>query len=188
MKRETIPSPPGIISNLLHDKYPIKSTVLLSNPTGEFFVSTDVTGPIVLISGGIGATPMMSILNDLAAKGFGARKVTWVQSVKKRKDLVFGKRIEALVQDFPDSLRAATFFTDESVSVEKDEAGVYTGRIDFASSGLPEGVKEMLHLGDETAHYYICGPGPFMTASENGLKNPKCGVDAGRIHMETFVE
>ena len=76
VKREARPvTPPGIVSNWLHDQASPDTVLKVAPPAGEFFLDEKDDGPVVLLSGGVGLTPMMSMLEVIVASGSG--RPTW---------------------------------------------------------------------------------------------------------------
>src|SRR5690606_19850118 len=71
VKRESsrMTAPGGLVSNLLHDQFQEGDEIEISPPFGDFMLHDDRTTPAVLISGGVGITPMLSMLNTLVARG-----------------------------------------------------------------------------------------------------------------------
>ena len=70
VKREARPvTPPGIVSNWLHDQASPDTVLKVAPPAGEFFLDEKEDGPVVLLSGGVGLTPMMSMLEAIVASG-----------------------------------------------------------------------------------------------------------------------
>src|SRR4051794_26366071 len=67
--------PPGIVSNWLHDHASPGTLLKVAPPAGEFFLDEKDDGPAVLLSGGVGLTPMMSMLEAIVASGSG--RPTW---------------------------------------------------------------------------------------------------------------
>ncbi|KXG48592.1 Globin [Penicillium griseofulvum] len=172
---------PGCISNILHDTCNIGDVLKVSHPYGDFFLSTtdsETGNPIVLISAGVGLTPLTSMLNTLISKSAATRKLHFIHGARSSGARAFKEHISELPKQFP-SIRA-TFFTSHPSEGEKEgEDFDHAGRVDLAK--LKD---EDLFLDDAKTDYYICGPGKFMTDIESGLKAK--GVGADRIKMELF--
>ncbi|KAI0859932.1 globin-like protein [Xylaria cubensis] len=167
---------PGLISNMLHDEFKEGDVVELTHPTGEFFVKVEEETPIVLISAGVGITPMVSILNSAIAAG-SSRKIS----------LVHGAR-NSEVRAFADTLKRASEKPNVQATVflstvkEKDVKGVdydFEGRVN-----LKKVDPERLFTNDLTTHYYVCGPTSFMTDVQKYLVDE--GVSQDRVHLEIF--
>ncbi|KAJ5130061.1 uncharacterized protein N7515_006100 [Penicillium bovifimosum] len=172
---------PGYLSNVLHDTFNVGDTLQVSHPCGDFFLSpgdSQSAHPIVLVSAGVGLTPLTSILNTLTSQSSSSRKLHFIHGARSSGARAFKDHISALPKDFP-SLRA-TFFT--SHPSEADTEGVdydHVGRVDLSKLADQD-----LFLDDAKTEYYICGPDKFMTDMESSLKAK--GVSADRIKMELF--
>ncbi|KAJ5550210.1 hypothetical protein N7535_001852 [Penicillium sp. DV-2018c] len=172
---------PGYISNVLHDTFNVGDTLKVSHPCGDFFLSpsdAQTAHPVVLLSAGVGLTPLTSILNTLTSKSSSSRKLHFIHGARSSGARAFKDHISALSKKLP-SLRA-TFFT--SNPSEADKEGVdyhHIGRVDLTKLDDQD-----LFLDDPKAEYYICGPEKFMTDVQSTLQAK--GVSAGRIKMELF--
>jgi nitric oxide dioxygenase len=169
----------GLISNMLHDGYKEGDVVELSHPHGEFFLDpSDVSkegAPAVLISAGIGATPLMSMLHALAKPSAVRRPVSWVHTSKTRATHPFAEEAAAAVGQLKD--RASTH-----VHVRQEtDGGEKKPMLDVAALGR-EG---KLHVSDTRAEYFICGPEQFMRDVRRTLRG--LGVDKSRIFLELFA-
>lgn len=170
---------PGYISNLLHDTFEIGDVLQVSHPAGDFFLSVSkAESPIVLISAGVGLTPLTSMVNTLTSEAPASRKLHFIHGARTSAGRAFKDHISQLSKLSPPI--QATFFT--SHITEEDKEGVdyhHVGRVDLAKLSEKE-----LFLDDDTTEYYICGPEKFMTHIESSLKSK--GVSANRIKMELF--
>ncbi|KAJ5280479.1 hypothetical protein N7478_005851 [Penicillium angulare] len=169
--------PAGRISNVLHDSLPVGSELEVSMPFGDFVLDINATTPAVLISGGVGLTPMMSMLNTIISQQGQARKVVFVHAARNRHVHAMKDALERIVRE-NSSVRRVVFYEDVE---ESDREGVdydYVGRVDLGKSE----VRQEVVLPD--ADYYICGPQPFMKAQSDSLVS--LGVNSERIHMEVF--
>ncbi|KAB5585720.1 globin-like protein [Coniochaeta sp. 2T2.1] len=176
---------PGMVSNLLHAKYAVGDEVELSHPQGEFFVDPEEKGkegvPAVLISAGVGATPMMAILQSLTKEDAKAKRpVSWIQGARNSRSLPFSDAVKEIARR-RENVSANVFLTSVN---DEDKAGVdyHFGqtRIDFHKLDA-EGD---LFLADKRAEYFICGPQPFMVQMHKALVDR--GVAEERIRLEVF--
>ncbi|AEO70184.1 uncharacterized protein THITE_2121250 [Thermothielavioides terrestris NRRL 8126] len=168
---------PGLVSNMLIDHMTPGSTVELSHPAGEFFLDVNNTStmPIVLISAGVGVTPMVAIANTVAQTQPG-RPVSWIHS--SRHSVPFAEHLAQLQRENP-NFRTCIFKTRVTSS---DVAGVtydYGCRMDLAKLDPQD-----LHLQNSGTEYYICGPEQFMLDISEYLEAR--GVAAARIKLELF--
>ncbi|MBU9560785.1 NO-inducible flavohemoprotein [Burkholderia multivorans] len=167
------PYPPGYVSCLLHDHVNVGDEVRLAAPYGCFHIDVDASTPIVLISGGVGLTPMISMLKRA------------IQDPKRQVVFVHGARNSG-VHAMRDRLReTARTHTNFSLIVFYDDPlpQDLPGR-DYDHAGLVDvnAIKDAILLPD--ADYYICGPVPFMRLQHDALK--QLDVPEARIHYEVF--
>lgn len=168
-------SPAGRISNVLHQDTPKGAEIDVSNPYGDFTLDTETDVPAVLISGGVGLTPMISMLGTLVESA-KSRPVVFVHGVRSGKVHAMKKYLSHIIKENPQVSKAIFY---EEVSQDTDKKGVdydYEGRIDLSS------IKDQVLLPD--ANYYLCGPIPFMQLQQKTLEG--LGVPAEKIHSEVF--
>lgn len=165
--------PHGLISTHLHESLNIGDSVLVHLPAGEF-VLQDSERPVVLLSGGVGITPMISMLGALVQRS-PARPVLFVHAALNREVHAFRDHVNA-VSDTHAQVRKQIYYTqvgpDDQLGVDYDVAGLL--RRETLSPALPEG----------DAEYYYCGPTGFTHAVETLLDD--LGVRAERRFTETF--
>jgi len=171
---------PGLISNLMHDTKDEGDIIRVSHPVGDFFLQTESNpdAPLVLLSGGVGLTPLMAMLSSLIAQK-SSRPVSWIHGARSASARAFTDQIRTLAQSRDDL--QVTLFEDHPEEHE------IPGR-DYNFSGVVD-LKQLddektLFLHDTRAQYYICGPPRFMSKMESDLIER--GVDTGRLHMEKF--
>ncbi|QGR85721.1 NO-inducible flavohemoprotein [Burkholderia multivorans] len=167
------PYPPGYVSCLLHDHVNVGDEVRLAAPYGCFHIDVDASTPIVLISGGVGLTPMISMLKRA------------IQDPKRQVVFVHGARNSG-VHAMRDRLReTARTHTNFRLIVFYDDPlpQDLPGR-DYDHAGLVDvnAIKDAILLPD--ADYYICGPVPFMRLQHDALK--QLDIPEARIHYEVF--
>ncbi|KAJ5110441.1 hypothetical protein N7532_000976 [Penicillium argentinense] len=171
---------PGYVSNLLHNTKNKGDIVKVSHPAGDFFYTpTEENHPVVLISAGVGLTPLTSILNTLTTKSPAERKLHFIHGARTSKARAFQGHVAGLAKEYP-NLRA-TFFTSQPSG--EDKQGVdydHVGRVDLSKLDSTND----LFLDDFQTEYYICGPDKFMTDTKSSLEG--LGVKADRIKMELF--
>jgi nitric oxide dioxygenase len=171
---ETRKGPAGVISNVLHQHLPEGEEIEVSNPYGDFTLDIDADTPVVLISGGVGLTPMMSMLSNIVQHGRN-RPVVFVHAVRNGKVHAMKEYLAYVIKENPQVSRAI-FYEDVDPG---DRQGVdydYQGRIEL------EKIKDQVILPD--ADYYLCGPVVFMQIEQKALE--ALGVPKERIHSEVF--
>ncbi|KAB5583403.1 globin-like protein [Coniochaeta sp. 2T2.1] len=176
---------PGMVSNLLHAKYAVGDEVELSHPQGEFFVDPEEKGkegvPAVLISAGVGATPMMAILQSLTKEDAKAKRpVSWIQGARNSRSLPFADAVKEIARR-RENVSANVFLTSVN---DEDKAGVdyHFGQTRIDLDKLD--AEGDLFLADNRAEYFICGPQPFMVQMHKALVDR--GVAEERIKLEVF--
>lgn len=169
----------GVISNLLHDSYDEGDTVELSHPHGEFLLDpADVSksgAPVVLVSAGIGATPVLAMLHALAQPSAVARPVSWVHTSRSKATQPFGDEVVATAQQASKAVVATHVHLRQGV----DEEG--KPRLDILSLDR----ERELFVHDQRTEYYICGPEQFMIDIRRKLV--ELGVDRARVFLELFA-
>lgn len=188
VKREEATVPvdmPTLVSNKLHDSFPEGSEVELSHPQGEFFVDpkdqSKAGAPLVLISAGVGATPLMSILDSATQPGATHRPISWIYGSRSRALQPFIEHVKAIRDANPDRVSTRVFLKQLD---DGDQHGVH---YDFGGERLALARTDRdkdLFVSDERAEYYICGPELFM--SEVRAELEQMGVPRERIHLELF--
>ncbi len=178
VKRETGPkadTPKGFVSNLLHDSVDVGSTLEIAPPSGEFFLDINEKHdrPLVLLAGGIGITPVYSILKTALEKMPG-RKIVLVHGSLHEAVQPFRADIESLAKKHA-NLKTCFRYSEPPREGVTRAAGD-TGMIDAAliESCVPE----------KNADYYFCGPKPFMVNMYHQLL--EWGIPASQVHFEFF--
>jgi nitric oxide dioxygenase len=167
------------MSNLLHDTLEPGNELDVAFPFGDFVLEPGV-GPVVLLSAGVGLTPLLAMLNALVAPEQDAasrRPVSWVQAARAPGALAFREHIARLAGDHPEQLKTALFYSYPEGAPTGEH--FVKGRLDLAKLDV-----SLLHLDDEATEYYVCGPEKFMLDMARQLRER--GVSASRIHAEIF--
>jgi 3-ketosteroid 9alpha-monooxygenase subunit B len=152
----------GYASNWLCDNAHAGMKIHVLAPSGTFVPKTLDTD-FLLLAAGSGITPMMAILKSALAGGCG--KVVLVYANRDENSVIFGGPLRDLTAKYPDRLTVVHWL--ETVQGLPSAAAL-------ASVAAP-------YIGRDA---YICGPGPFMAAAEEALKNSHAAVD--KIHIEVF--
>jgi nitric oxide dioxygenase len=177
---------PGLMSNLLHEKYQVGDEVELSAPAGEFFLDPSdksaAEAPLVLISAGVGATPILAIAQSVLAADSPqhSRPVTWLQASKSSKTLCFRDQVRGLASANP-TMRASIFLDSVGEADVKGQDFDVEGTMDLEKVDA----EADLHVKDDKAEYFICGPEAWMIALRSKLSG--MGVAWDRMHLELFA-
>ncbi|MFP5106081.1 NO-inducible flavohemoprotein [Neobacillus sp. C211] len=174
VKREAgTANPDGMVSNYLHNGVSQGDILKVSAPAGDFVLDTEKNTPVVLLSGGVGLTPMMSMLKTVVEVQ-PERKVTFVHAAVNGN--VHALRDE--VEEVSKLENVHSYFFYDSPTEEDRK----NNRFDVEGYVTREWLKENITTKD--ADFYFCGPVPFMKAINRSLK--ELGVNQERIHFEFF--
>ncbi|WP_160032379.1 NO-inducible flavohemoprotein [Paenibacillus sp. An7] len=173
VKRENgaLNTPDGKVSNYLHNVIKEGDQLLLSAPAGEFKLELNDERPVVLIGGGIGVTPLMSMMST-AVKQQPNRQVTFIHAAQNGKVHAMGSEVKQLEEA---NEHVTTHFC-YSNPLPEDTGYSKAGRIDQAW------LQEIAPTTD--AHFYFCGPLSFMKSIRDSLIS--WGVREEDLHYEFF--
>ena len=155
--------PHGIASSYLNHHLEPGAVLDVAAPRGDF-VLDDGTGPVLLISAGIGVTPVLSMLHQLA-ESRSERDIWWLHGARGPHEHPFAAEAHDLLASLPHA-REHVFYSD-ATPAERRRAHAAAGRLTkevLAGLGIPAG-----------ASAYICGPASFMTDMRDALT--AIGVD-----------
>lgn len=164
--------PAGMVSNQLHDALEVGMRLDLAAPAGEFTLR-DNDAPIVLISAGVGATPLLAMAQTALTKP-SEQPVLFIHACRHGGVHAFKDWVSAQKPDQP-RFRSLTYY-------EHPRHNDILGQ-DFDSAGRLNLLDISERLPDN-AEYYLCGPMPFMHAHKNALVS--LGIDPTRIFTEAF--
>lgn len=164
--------PDGMISNRLHDHVQVGDTIELSSPSGNFVLQNKEEGqPQVFISGGIGQTPLLAMVEDLIFNKNTYQPIVWVHGCRNERVHAFKNRLR--------ELSAANSAFQNHLFYEQQEA---------ENGNIKCGIVDLQQIEDkillEDANYYLCGPAGFIRKQYEYLK--QAGVDPSSIHFEEF--
>lgn len=160
--------PMGKVSTYLHEDVKEGDIIKMTVPSGDFHLDVTHDKPIVLLSGGIGITPMSSMAEFLATKSL-PNKVFMVNCSRCPQAAALGGRFQKLASEHDN-------FTVKTVYDGSDEGD--------AKGHLTTQVLQSFLGESKDAHYYFCGPPAFMVNVRNILG--ELGVPAEQIHYEFF--
>src|SRR6185312_13162713 len=169
VKRE----PRGAASGYLHDSLRVGDRLQTGAPRGAFILG-EAEDPVLLISAGIGATPVLAMLHALAKQRSG-REVWWLQGARSGLDHPFAVEARALLASLPEACTRVYYSRPGEGDVE--------GR-DYDAAGRLSGALLAELDPPRNAEAYLCGPAAFMDEISAGLA--ALGVEASRIHTEPF--
>jgi ferredoxin-NADP reductase len=166
--------PDGAASHFFHDHLHAGNTLQVRAPGGHFYLDADSATPVVLIAGGIGITPMMSMLR-WCAQHQPQRIVHLFYGVRNSAEQAYKAALEDMAGQLP-QLRLQVVY---SRPLAEDKLGVdyqHPGHVDMAllKQTLPHGAHQ----------FYICGPSAMLESLVPGLT--AWGVASADIHFEAF--
>jgi ferredoxin-NADP reductase len=167
VKRE----PGGQMSEHLHAALDVGSTIEVSGPAGAFVLGDHQTRPLVLVSAGIGATPVLAMLQAVAATR-SRREVWWIHGSRNGREHAFRAEVRELLKLLPNGFSHVRYSRPDARDRDHDASGRVT----------PEVLGDLPLPAD--ADYRLCGTAPFVAALEAGLRD--AGVDSDRIASESF--
>ena len=163
----------GEVSSFLH-QLPIGSLVNVTPPAGDFYLDLPLSSPVVLLSAGVGQTPLLSMLNS-ALKQPNDHDIYYLHACLNGQHHAFAEHLKAQRVAHP-NLQSWVWYESPLESDLISE--------DYDQSGL----MVLAHLGQDlpfkTAHFYCCGPTGFMSEMYRQLR--ALNVDESRIHYEHF--
>jgi ferredoxin-NADP reductase/MOSC domain-containing protein YiiM len=168
VKRETY----GAASSYIHSHVTVGDILEIAAPRGAFFL-TDAETPVVLISAGVGVTPLLSMLHTLAATE-SPRQVWWLHAARDQTQQPFAVESGVLLNQLSDSHTRVFYSRPEPA--DQLPANAERGRLSaavIARLGLPR-----------TGDVYLCGPRSFMDDVSAALVG--AGFEHARVHTEIF--
>lgn len=164
----------GAVSGYLKRKVQTGDLLDVSVPRGNFILQPDDDDPVVLLSAGVGATPVLAMLHVLASAG-ATRPVWWLFGARNREDHPFASEARGLLKALPSAKSYVKYSQpghEERIGSDFDASGRLT-IADIARLDIPG-----------SAHFYLCGPPAFIKDLSAGLRAK--GIPVSRIHSEVF--
>lgn len=162
----------GMISNFLHDHVNEGSVLEISAPAGNFTLQNKFSKK-VFISGGIGQTPLLSMLEYLENKTEKQEELVWIHACRNTEVRAFAERIESIAEK-NEQLKQHQFY--DVVDEKLADKNVYEGILDFSK------INHWQFSPD--AEYYVCGPKPFIEKAVKELTANK--INENHIFFEEF--
>jgi ferredoxin-NADP reductase/MOSC domain-containing protein YiiM len=163
----------GVVSSYLYDHVHAGDILEVSAPRGGFTLRSG-DAPVVLLSAGIGATPVLAMLHSLSSAA-SRREIWWIYGARDRAEHPFAKESRGLLETLVNSRSHIVY----SKPISEDKLGV-----DYDSVGhVDTPLLDRLGVARD-ADFYLCGPPSFLRDLTAGLKT--WGADSTRIHTEVF--
>ena len=163
----------GTASGYLHTRLVVGDRLEIGAPRGAFILNR-THAPVLLISAGIGATPVLAMLHALAADR-SEREIWWLHGARSSREHPFAAETRTLLASLPNGRSHVCYSRptrDDVKGVDFDSAGRLTASLIVELDPPPD------------SEAYLCGPTRFMDEISAGLT--ALGLDASRIHTEPF--
>jgi ferredoxin-NADP reductase/MOSC domain-containing protein YiiM len=165
---------PGVSSNYFHDEVIPGTEILTKSPRGKFYLDPNGHNPVVLLSAGVGLTPLISMLDAIVQSG--VNRPTWfVHGARNSNEHAMCSHVRVL-QEENDNVNVHIRY---SKPLPEDVEGT-----DFDDIGHVDIELLKKLLPDKEFDFYLCGPAPFMQSLFNGLID--WGISGDKIHYEFF--
>ncbi|MFC0474583.1 NO-inducible flavohemoprotein [Robertmurraya beringensis] len=177
VKKETSSSehiPNGKVSTYLHDTIQEGDTLEVTAPAGDFVLDVESTGPVVFLSGGVGITPMISMLNTIATQQPN-RKVAFIHAAINGTTHAMHEHVKELSNQSEN----IEYYLCYEKPTEKDLLNKEYTKEGYMDLPWIDSI-----VKDKNASFYFCGPIPFMKTVNNTLK--ELGISSDKIHFEFF--
>ena len=165
--------PEGAASRFLHDSAQVGDVIEAHPPAGDFVIP-DTTSPLVLVSAGVGLTPILSMLHQAVAEQ-GDRPIWFVHGARNGRHHALRDEVDYLVSTNRNAARHVYYSTPD----EKDLIGQ-----DYDVEGRVTSEALLALNAGKDAIYMMCGPAGFVDDLSTGLE--AVGVPSAQIHFETF--
>ncbi len=169
VKRE----PKGLVSGYLHGGIKPGAIIDSRRPAGDFMMTCNIC-PLVLVSAGVGVTPMVSILHTVA-KEKSSRPIWFIHGARDGNHHPLADEVRNIAADVS-NITVHVAYSQPAVT---DKQGIH-----YDSEGRVSGALLADLVQNVDAHYFLCGPTQFMAEIQNSLEQQD--IPADQIHFETF--
>ncbi len=166
--------PPGKVSNFINKHLKVGDNVEAKSPAGSFVLDQQGSLPVVLLAGGIGITPLYSMLEHLAIQNTN-RLVVLFYGVRNGREHTFKDEIATISNRFP-NIHAVTCYSQPDSTDRFDQDYLVNGHVGV------ELLKKL--LPNNQCEFYLCGSPPFMKTIRDGLEEWR--VPDSLIKYEAF--
>lgn len=163
----------GAVSSYLHNHVQAGDVLEVSAPRGGFTLGSG-DSLVVLLSAGIGATPVLAMLHALA-EAASRRQIWWIYGARNRAEHPFAKESRGLLQTLANGRSHIVYSRPDA----EDKPGVDYDSVGHVNTPLLDKIGVA-----RDADFYLCGPPAFLRELTAGLKT--WGADSARIHQEVF--
>lgn len=169
----------GLASGYLHDQIKVGSLLEAKAAQGQFVLDPVQHRPLVLLAAGVGITPLLSMLREVAYQNrrLRRRRTVWlIQSARQQAELAFSRELHELQQQSGETLHWLRVISQPEAGLQEGLDFDLHGRIDI------ELLKAVLPFDDYD--FVLCGPAGFTQALYDGLR--ELNISDSRLHAETF--
>ncbi|MDJ0871612.1 MAG: MOSC domain-containing protein [Gammaproteobacteria bacterium] len=179
IKREPPPTdrpelPPGLSSAYFHDQVDVGTALQVGAPRGRFHLDVDSDRAVVLLSAGVGLTPLLCMMSTIVRSG-SRRRVWFIHGARNGREHAFGPHVQRMARENDNVTAHVRFSRPENDDIPGEDYQS-RGHVDI------ELLKQLLNFDDY--EFYLCGPPPFLKSLYCGLVST--GVAESRIHYEFF--
>ena len=166
--------PPGLASNFFLDQINVGDIIDVKAPSGHFFLDTSSHGPVVLIGGGVGLTPVLSMLNSIVESG-SKRETYFFYGIDNNESHAFKPHLQQIALE-NENVHLFVCYSRPGIDDVEGE--------DFQCGERVSIDLFKQKLGSNNFDFYLCGPPPMMGSLVEGLE--EWGVPEARVHFEAF--
>lgn len=173
-------NPEGLVSRFMHDELKVGDRIRLGAPGGKFYFDDQQSNAVLLIAGGVGITPLMSILRHLTDRSWPGN-IYFINAIRSQDDRIYETELSSLANRF-ENLHVLTCFSQSkpsarvAISSERwQEKSGYVSADDLLA--FVPGLREL--------PIFLCGPDPMMQAVRKTIAS--LGVPNENISTEEFV-
>ena len=167
-------APAGLVSNYFHDNLNESDIVDVKAPSGQFYIDMFAKGPVVLIAGGVGITPVLSMLNALIEVE-SQREIWFFLGVRNKKEHLMKEHLE-MVEKANANVNLKIFYSSPEETDIKD--------VDYHVQGRVTVDNFKPFLSSNNYDFYICAPPQMIKDLRSDLAD--WGVPKANIHFEAF--
>ena len=167
-------APPGLVSNHFHESINENDILDVKAPSGQFFLDINAKGPVVLLAGGVGITPVLSMLNALVEVD-SQREIWFCLGVRNKKEHIMKEHLEKVAKENP-NVNLQVFYSSPAETDFKEKDYHIEGRVKVSSL--------IDLLPSNNYDFYICAPPPMVEDLRKDLA--AWGVPKTSIHFEAF--
>ncbi len=173
-------NPEGTVSRYMHDELKVGDKIRIGAPGGKFFFDDLQSQAVVLIAGGVGITPLMSMLRNLTDRSWHG-SIYFINAIRTHRDMIFEAELAHLASRF-ENLHFLTFY---SQTMPTDNARMPTARWQTKSGYI--NAKDLLAFVPNLKELplFLCGPDSMMQAVRHAMVS--LGIPVERIATEEFV-